>query len=110
MFNKKFSDDEIRIKAHELWIAREGIGKTSDDDWNEAIEALEIDRSFIKRVLNWIGTGFKGKTSWDLLQLLIVPAFLLFGAWYLQDAAKQRDTKAADEKSKQDTLIKYFVF
>jgi uncharacterized protein YjbI with pentapeptide repeats len=106
MFKKKFSDDEIRIKAHELWEAREGKGKTSVDDWNEAIEALKTERSLIKRFFEW--TGFKEKKGWDFLQLLIVPAVLSVGALYLQDAAKQRDTKAADEKAKQDTLIKYF--
>jgi uncharacterized protein YjbI with pentapeptide repeats len=115
MFKKKFSDDEIRVKAHELWMAREGIGKTSDDDWNEAIEALKTERSLINLVLKWSGlkrffewTGFKEKKGWDFLQLLIVPAVLSGGALYLQDAAKQRDTKAADEKAKQDTLTKYF--
>lgn len=108
MFKKKFSDDEIRIKAHELWRAREGKGKTSDDDWNEAIKALKIEGSLIKRWGDWIWTGIKGKTSWDFLQYILVPIYVALGAWYLQDAAKQRDTKAADEKAKQDTLTKYF--
>ena len=117
MFKKKFSEDEIRIKAHELWRAREGKGKTPDDDWNEAIESLKTERSLIKRFIDW--TGFNKKTGWDFLQLLIVPAVLSFGAFYLQYEAKQRDDKAAfyranqerkaaDDKAKQDTLTKYF--
>ena len=106
MFKKKISHEEIRTKAYKLWMAREGRGKTSLDDWNEAEEALKIERSLFKQICEW--TGFKKKTAWDILQLFIVPAFLSGGAIYLQYAAKHREEKAADDKAKQETLTKYF--
>ena len=106
MFKKKFSDDEIRSKAHELWRTRKGEENTSADDWNAAIAALKTERSLINRFYEW--TGLKKKTGWDFLQLLIVPTVLSFGALYLQYEAKQREDKALEDKEKQDTLTKYF--
>ncbi len=55
--------------------------------------------------LSW--TGFGEKKLWDFLQLLIVPAALGLGTYYLQDSAKQREQTVAEDKANQDTLVKY---
>jgi uncharacterized protein YjbI with pentapeptide repeats len=123
-----FSEDLIRAKARELWEARGSTGGTPEEDWKAAIEALQTERSPIRRFGKfacsgaqgfWNWTGFKEKKLWDFLQLLIVPAVLSVGAFYLQNEAKQRETQAAeatkqresqaaDDKAKQDILTKYF--
>lgn len=56
----------------------------------------------------WHWTGFGEKKLWDILQLLIVPAVLAGGAFYLQETAKQEDQRLADERTKQESLNKYF--
>lgn len=56
----------------------------------------------------WNLTGFKEKRLWDVLQLLIIPTALAFGAFYLQDTLKQRDLQIADDRTKQETLNRYF--
>lgn len=63
-------------------------------------------RSRIQKVWGW--TGFGEKKLWDVLQLLIVPTALAIGAFYLQETAKQRDFKIADDRAKQETLNRYF--
>jgi uncharacterized protein YjbI with pentapeptide repeats len=71
--------------------------------------------SFIK----WIVLGFKGKNSWDWLQLLIVPVLLAGSAFYLDNQSEKRqesvakeryenETTLADERAKQETLNNYF--
>jgi Pentapeptide repeats (8 copies) len=74
-------------------------------------------RSLFQKFWNW--TGFKEKKLWDVLQLLIVPTALAIGAFYLQETAKQRDLQIAeanrqkdlqiaDDRTKQETLNRYF--
>jgi uncharacterized protein YjbI with pentapeptide repeats len=55
----------------------------------------------------WRWTGLGEKKFWDFLQLLIVPAVLAGGAYYLQELAKQREQAASIETANQDTLVKY---
>lgn len=62
--------------------------------------------SLLERFWHW--TGFKEKKLWDVLQLLIVPTALAIGAFYLQDTAKHRDQQLADDRTKQETLNRYF--
>jgi hypothetical protein len=74
-------------------------------------------RSLLGKFWQW--TGFKEKKLWDVLQLLIVPTALAIGAFYLQETAKQRDLQIAqanrekdqqiaDDRTKQETLNRYF--
>jgi hypothetical protein len=69
----------------------------------------------------WQWTGFGEKKVWDVLQLLIVPLFLLWGTNSLQDNAKQREQYLADNHAKterelandrthQESLNKYSGF
>src|SRR6266567_3847734 len=45
----------------------------------------------------WNWTGFKGKTLWDFLQLLIIPA-VLAGAGYIINLTISRGEQAATEQ------------
>lgn len=56
----------------------------------------------------WQWTGFGEKKLWDILQLLIVPVVLAGGAFYLQESAKQKDQQLADDRTKQESLNRYF--
>jgi uncharacterized protein YjbI with pentapeptide repeats len=67
----------------------------------------------------WHWSGFKEKKGWDFAQLLAVPLVLALVGWGLNEYAKERDQKQqltdkekdqaiADDKAKQDTLVKYF--
>ena len=77
---RPFSDVEIDTKAYELWQARNGAGGSSEQDWQQAIAELEVERSPVKRLERWTRsnvqgfwnwTGLKEKKGWDLAQLLI---------------------------------------
>jgi uncharacterized protein YjbI with pentapeptide repeats len=67
----------------------------------------------------WRWAGFEEKKLWDLFQLIIVPVVLAGGAFYLQDAAKQREQSQTEERTRaeqsqsedrtrQERLNKYF--
>jgi uncharacterized protein YjbI with pentapeptide repeats len=45
-------------------------------------------------------TGFEVKTLWDWMELLIIPAFLAGGAYYLQRSEKAVERKAAEDRAK----------
>lgn len=115
-FTEPLTDEEqeqIRKRAHAIWRARKDDGKTSAaDDWSEAIEQLKAERGLpggARKAGKWVWqhTGFKGKTLWDFLQLLVVPLTLALVGFGLQDFAKQREQQIADDKAKQDTLVEY---
>jgi uncharacterized protein YjbI with pentapeptide repeats len=124
MGNRKLlSEDDIRRKAYEISQGRNGKPGSPEKDWHEAIESIRKERSLLgrlnagRKILGkgilisgiglWNWTGFKEKKAWDLLQLLVVPSLLAFGAFQLQEFAKQRDQQASDDKAKQETLTKY---
>ncbi len=69
-------------------------------------DTVQSRRSLLQKVWHW--TGFGEKKLWDMLQLLIVPTALAIGAFYLQETAKQRELKIADDRAKQETLNRYF--
>ncbi|MBW4444960.1 MAG: pentapeptide repeat-containing protein [Plectolyngbya sp. WJT66-NPBG17] len=100
-----FNDDEIRAKAHKIWLSHNGNAESAEQDWKEAIQALKAERSPIKRFCNW--TGFKGKTGWDFLQLLIVPAVLSIAAFGFQQISKDNEQRLTDDRARQETLSKY---
>lgn len=68
----------------------------------------------IRRLVKTIGTSFawavegvSGKTSWEWLELLIVPLFLACGAFYIEARTKSRQERIAEEKTDQIVLDKY---
>lgn len=117
---KELTDEKIRAKAHELWSERlhkqrNSQKRTAEDDWNEAQETI-LNQSNWKLFLQW--TGVKEKKLWDFMQLLLFPALLAIGGFWLNQQAaerqdslsqqrRQQDQQLADDKAKQDTLVKY---
>ena len=72
----------------------------------------------IKALFVWTVKGVAGKTSWEWLELLIVPLFLAMGAFYLEARVESRqeriaadryeqEARIADERAKQDVLDNY---
>ncbi len=51
--------------------------------------------------------GFKGKTIWDLLQLLIVPALLAGLALWFNNQASIRDKQIAEDRAREEALQSY---
>jgi uncharacterized protein YjbI with pentapeptide repeats len=66
---------------------------------------LRYPRTLAIRLWQW--TGLEDKKLWDLLQLLGVPLVLAYATTTLQDSAKVRDTEAAVDKARQDSLVNY---
>jgi hypothetical protein len=52
-------------------------------------------------------TGFGQKTLWDLLELLIIPAVLGFGALWFNQAARAREQETAADQQKEAALQNY---
>ena len=72
----------------------------------------------VKAPFNWLFSGFSGKTSWEWLELLIVPVGLAIGAFYLENRVEARqeqiaqaryeqEAQIADAQAKQETLDNY---
>src|SRR5437016_5911975 len=57
---------------------------------------VEIVRAYIFHVNI---PGLSGKNIWDWLQLLIIPAVLAIGGFWLNQIQKNRDEEAADERT-----------
>lgn len=53
------------------------------------------------------GVDERGKTLWDWMQLLIIPAVLAAGVWWLQRTERKTEQKIADERSREATLQAY---
>jgi uncharacterized protein YjbI with pentapeptide repeats len=114
MSNKKIArqkEEEISAKAYDLWEARQKQNSESQDDWNEAIKILEEEKRLskffkpFKKVWSWLGLG--DKKGLDVLLLLLAPPILTLAGLAFQDYIKQKELQAADDKVKQETLIKY---
>ena len=52
-------------------------------------------------------TGFGEKTLWDLLELLIIPAVLGFGALWFNQAARSGEQKIASDQQREQALQNY---
>lgn len=52
----------------------------------------------------------RAKTLWDWLDLLIVPAVLAFGVWWLQKSERATEREIAQERHRQYTLESYLDF
>lgn len=66
--------------------------------------------SFVFAILQfgWDWTGFPTKTLWDLMELLIVPVVLAFGALWFNRAQLNRDQWLAREHEEDRLLQNYF--
>ena len=51
------------------------------------------------------GTGFKGKTLWDWLQLLIIPVVLALGGYFFTYTISKNERKAADRHNQTEREI-----
>jgi len=54
---------------------------------------------------SWPGTGFQGKTVWDWLQLLIIPAALALTALFFNQANTHTERQIAQQRYEQDQKI-----
>jgi hypothetical protein len=55
----------------------------------------------------WDWTGIKDKKLWDFIQLSMVPMILFIGNWILQESTKRREIEVAEDKARQEALVKY---
>jgi uncharacterized protein YjbI with pentapeptide repeats len=53
-------------------------------------------------------TGFGGKTLWDWMELLLVPAALGVGIWWLNRAEKANERRIATDRMRESALQAYF--
>jgi len=59
-----FTEDEIRARAYEIWLSRNGTSNNNngkynpEDDWNAAIESLKLERSRFKRINGYLWKTF----------------------------------------------------
>jgi uncharacterized protein YjbI with pentapeptide repeats len=112
------------VKKQELQDSFKRVHERSDKfnhEWDLKREAKKLDmkdeeyrnwyelssKPLTWRSRFWGWTGFGEKKLWDILQIVIVPGVLAWGALYLQDSSKQREQAIADDKANQDTLVKY---
>ena len=58
---------------------------------------------FVEVIL--FGTGFKGKTLWDWLQLLIIPVVLALGGYFFTYTISKNERKAADRHNQTEREI-----
>jgi Pentapeptide repeats (8 copies) len=92
--------------SHEWDLKREAKKLGMEvEEYRRWYELSSESSNWLPRFCRW--AGFGDKKLWDVLQLIIVPVILAGGAYYLQDAAKQREQAASIEKANQDTLVKY---
>jgi hypothetical protein len=52
-------------------------------------------------------TGLRGKTLWDLVQLLIIPVALALTTMWFNSAQHDKDTQLALDKQRQDAFVTY---
>lgn len=65
-----FSDDEVRAKAHQLWLKRgEGSGG-EERDWQQAIERLQWEQSPIGRTLKLFQLAWSADNTKDAIEVL----------------------------------------
>ena len=59
----------------------------------------------LKSPFKWVTSGLSGKTSWEWLELLIVPLGLAIGAFYLENRVENRQERIAAERYEQERNI-----
>ena len=106
--------------AHQLYQQRELTHKAGNEASDWAL-AQKIVRNPLRRVLyrsrqtatgvmvsaKWAYSGVAGKTSWEWLELLIVPLLLAGGAFYIDNQGEKRQEAIADERYRNETALAY---
>lgn len=102
-----FTEEGIRARAQKVYEKRteEGVAGTPEEDWQKAIKELRWERSPLARIGRWTGLG--EKKGWDFLQLLVAPIVVAAIGLGVQQYLKDNDQRVADDKARQDTLVKY---
>lgn len=77
--------------------------------WKWALLFFIIVSSLLSIVVIWGGGwGLKVKTLWDWLQLLIIPAVLALGAWWLKREESKLEKRMALEVERKNLIATYF--
>jgi hypothetical protein len=102
-------EQRISVKAHEIWEKRGKTG-TPEENWDAAIKALQQQSLLQPLSKFWRWTGIPEKKGWDVVQLLVgvsIPIVLFVGGQYFTSQNSDKQQQLADDKAKQDTLVKY---
>ena len=65
-------------------------------------------RARIRSAVRWFVFGVADKTSWEWMELLLIPLFLAVGAFFLERQTEQRQEYIVQEQAKQEALTSYF--
>ncbi|MBE9062232.1 hypothetical protein [cf. Phormidesmis sp. LEGE 11477] len=112
----------IAVIAYQLYQKRMQQHSSGDEhsDWAQAQEIVSsplrhsvyfvnhIVKAIPTSPVRWFASGVLGKTSWEWMELLLIPSFLAVGAFYLENQIERRQERIADERIKQETLTSYF--
>jgi uncharacterized protein YjbI with pentapeptide repeats len=100
-------EKKVPSTPYELWKDKRQK-ENNQDAWDEAALILKRkNEKFVFFKWLWKITGFKEKTLWDILQLLMIPLSLVLISGGFQYITKQSEQQAADDKARQETLVKY---
>ena len=105
----KDEEQRLRDKAYEIWEKRGKTG-TLEENWDAAIKALKRRRLWQPFSNFWHWTGIQEKKGWEVVQLLVgisIPIVLFVGGQYFTTQNNEKQQNLADDKTKQDTLVKY---
>ena len=112
-----------RIQSHQSGSAAGDWAKAEKIVQNPLRYAFYIGNQPMKPIVlppkRWFAVGISDKTSWEWMELLIIPLFLAVGAFYLENQIERRqeriaferyqqESQIADERAKQETLTSYF--
>ena len=109
----------IKKIAYQLYQDRTQAKAKGDQtsDWEEAQKiaknpikwSLYFARCTVRTVTappkRWFISGISNKTSWEWMELLIIPLFLTIGAFHLESRVRSRQEKAVSERYAQEARI-----
>ncbi len=108
----------LMMKLMNLKINWSEIRQKIRQNWRRIVLAIII--LLLVSLLIWVGyvrlvtgrwpdwTGFGTKTLWDLMQLLIIPAILAVGAYWLNESARKREQAVTEQRAQETALQTYF--
>ena len=105
---KDFTNEQIQARSYQIWEQKKG--QSEEENWNEAIKALERERRFRPFISFWRWTGLGEKKGWDILQLGItasIPVIIFLGTQLFSNENNKQNQEAAKNKAYQETLVKY---
>lgn len=101
LYRKRVRKDLVGSKDND-WYEAEHI--TQNIFWWNIYNINQMLRTILMP-LRWCFLGVKGKSSWEWLELLIIPLFLAIGAFYLESQVERRQERIAQERYEQDLQI-----